>query len=440
MRLRYNIPVFEKLTERELVSIYNIAEVKRYKTGEIIIREGDTDQTFYLILEGSVGIFKETRGRQNRIAILTGGDWVGEIALVRNTPRVASAVMFKPSVLMGITPKAFYTLPKKLQSHIQKHLYELSTKRLELLQSQNMIGKQKTKELGSYINQLQKKNDDAMAETIDKIIKKIPKLPRYAGDLAMKLLDEKTSAVEVAESIKTDPSLTSLVLKSVNSAYYGLPSKVSDLYRAFLLLGFSQISQLVLDSGIKKTMPNTEEFRELQTHSYIVSIIAHEISTMAGRKNKCSVNSTIGLLHDLGKSIIFLLKRQNPRSKELIGLLNHANLGTVLLSSWGLPENVCTIIELQSLPEFTPPENMHEESRDELSVLYIAHRCADQLSEDDDKEKKHIYFHEYMSNLNLPDKSIEEFFKGNVLQTLVKNQKQYPEKIREIIQNKSDED
>ena len=54
------------------------------------------------------------------------------------------------------------------------------------------------------------------------IKKNIPKLPKCAGSLSSKLVADDISAKEVTESVQEEPALAVAILKTVNSAYYGL--------------------------------------------------------------------------------------------------------------------------------------------------------------------------------------------------------------------------
>ena len=94
------------------------------------------------------------------------------------------------------------------------------------------------------------------------------------------------------------------------SSYYNLRNKVSDIQHGVLLLGFNQIYQIIISDGLGKIMPNTRSFREIQYHSIIVSSISYEISLLC--ELKPVTTSTISLLHDIGKSLVLLLKEKNP--------------------------------------------------------------------------------------------------------------------------------
>ena len=77
-------------------------------------------------------------------------------------------------------------------------------------------------------------------------IDELPTLPVVLPKLLTLMESEKTGAPEVAEVISRDPALTSKILKTANSAYYGFQQEISDLGRAVPLLGFNMLKSLAL--------------------------------------------------------------------------------------------------------------------------------------------------------------------------------------------------
>jgi HD-like signal output (HDOD) protein len=254
----------------------------------------------------------------------------------------------------------------------------------------------------------------------------------YASRLAVMLLDENVSTRKVAELAKEDPSLVGAVLKTVNSAYYAFQSKVSDFQHAVLLLGFNQVYQLVMDMGVRTTMPKTSEFRELQFHSMVVSLIGFEISQLCNVK-KAVVISTIGLLHDLGKSVILLLKRRHSKMSLLIDMLDHPKVGSLLLKEWNIPDEVSQSLQYQCYPEWLPPERIPKEWRENVTTLYIAHLCHDYLWGKSENELSTAFLGEYMDVLNLPERSIAELVQNKVLPALNKKLNTFPENVRHFL-------
>ena len=83
------IPLFERLNRRELQAVARILYRRRYEAGETIFRQGDTGIGMYIIEGGSVAIINEPAGQV--LTELREGDFFGEVALLNETRRSASA-------------------------------------------------------------------------------------------------------------------------------------------------------------------------------------------------------------------------------------------------------------------------------------------------------------------------------------------------------------
>jgi MFS family permease len=71
--------------------------------GDVIIREGDHGDLFYVVESGGVTVSKEGRF----VASLGPGDYVGEIALLRDVPRTATVTATAPTVLQSLDRQHF---------------------------------------------------------------------------------------------------------------------------------------------------------------------------------------------------------------------------------------------------------------------------------------------------------------------------------------------
>ena len=78
----------------------------------------------------------------------------------------------------------------------------------------------------------------------------LPTLPSMLNNINQMVLNPKTSAREVAQLISSDPSLTSKVLRVVNSSFYGFPNRITTVTHAIVILGFNTIKSIVLSSTI----------------------------------------------------------------------------------------------------------------------------------------------------------------------------------------------
>ena len=72
-------------------SRFNHDFVETFQDGECIFKEGDSGTDLYIVQKGSVRIVKEMSGDQIEIAAFERGDFFGDIGLLQNVPRYASA-------------------------------------------------------------------------------------------------------------------------------------------------------------------------------------------------------------------------------------------------------------------------------------------------------------------------------------------------------------
>lgn len=94
--------MFHELSDRALREVRDACHLRDYKTGEHIFREEEPGVGMYVILDGSVEIYRKgARGREWHFAELEEGDFFGELALLEEMPRTASAMARTPSRILG---------------------------------------------------------------------------------------------------------------------------------------------------------------------------------------------------------------------------------------------------------------------------------------------------------------------------------------------------
>ncbi len=85
-----------KLLRKLLVDLVE----KRYAPGDVIFHEGETGKVLYVVLEGSVRITKRSHTEEKTLAVLGPGCHFGELALINQCARFATAVAEKESLLL----------------------------------------------------------------------------------------------------------------------------------------------------------------------------------------------------------------------------------------------------------------------------------------------------------------------------------------------------
>jgi CRP-like cAMP-binding protein len=121
---------FIKLPTGNLERMFQQFEEVTVKPGEIVMREGDAPDNFYVIREGTASVSKLLDGAQQVVAYLREGDAFGEDALLSNSPRNATVRMMQGGRLMKLSKTAFeavlkppmvsWVLPAEAARHVQE--------------------------------------------------------------------------------------------------------------------------------------------------------------------------------------------------------------------------------------------------------------------------------------------------------------------------------
>lgn len=116
-----NIPLFAKLHKRQLRDIEHLIHRRHYKSAEVIFWQNEPGVGMYVVQSGEVGIFADYGApEQKQLAVLIPGDFFGEMALLEDDNRSATAVALCDSQLIGIFhPDLFDLFERKPRLGIQ---------------------------------------------------------------------------------------------------------------------------------------------------------------------------------------------------------------------------------------------------------------------------------------------------------------------------------
>ncbi len=101
-RILARVPIFQGLKRSELAFVRNLIHLRKYQPGEVIFMEGQPGTGMYLILSGEARITLNYQSENPiDLATLKEGDFFGEISLLDESPRSATAVAVGPTELAG---------------------------------------------------------------------------------------------------------------------------------------------------------------------------------------------------------------------------------------------------------------------------------------------------------------------------------------------------
>jgi CRP-like cAMP-binding protein len=122
LELLSNVPLFSECSKKELREIALIADELDLPSGTVLIREGERGREFFVLVDGSLSVSKKGR----RVNTLDGGTWVGEMALLSDSPRNATVTATSPVHVLVITDRSFQALVKRSPSIALKVLASVS--------------------------------------------------------------------------------------------------------------------------------------------------------------------------------------------------------------------------------------------------------------------------------------------------------------------------
>lgn len=103
-----NIPLFQDLPENELESLAQKVVERCYEAGEALMRKGEQGNSLFLIVDGNVKIVSESIQGEELILNRCGpGETIGEMSLVDQSPRSASAIAITPTRTLELDHAAF---------------------------------------------------------------------------------------------------------------------------------------------------------------------------------------------------------------------------------------------------------------------------------------------------------------------------------------------
>ncbi|MCU7842263.1 MAG: HDOD domain-containing protein [Candidatus Thiodiazotropha sp. (ex Monitilora ramsayi)] len=196
------------------------------------------------------------------------------------------------------------------------------------------------------------------------------------------------SASQMAKILSQDVDISARLLRLVNSALFGLQSKVDTISRAVAVAGSDEVRSLVMATtavrsftGIPAELVNMEDFWRQSIMTGVMSqLLAEHTRTLHSERL-----FVMGMLHDVGRLVINLTQPEKAREvllvtggddwvsaeaeNESLGF-NHMDVGAALMRAWGMPDGLEMVAGYHHRPAEAP------EYRRDVSLVHIAWAVA----------------------------------------------------------------
>lgn len=199
----------------------------------------------------------------------------------------------------------------------------------------------------------------------------LPSIPKVYQELVEALGDAQVNARRVSDIVAQDPSIVAKLLQLVNSSFFGIPRRITDLQQVVAMLGLDLVRSLTLGNGVFRVfnpIPKGLSIQKLQAHSTLTAMVAREI---VDDEHDPSQAFLAGMLCNVGRLLIAANMTEEfarvadltragqvlyDAEVEVIGL-GHAELGASLLGYWGLPYTIVEAVANHHRPARVEPRN-----------------------------------------------------------------------------------
>ncbi len=210
-------------------------------------------------------------------------------------------------------------------------------------------------------------------------------LPEVTAQIIAMVEDPRSSAGKLHKIIAHDPSLSSRILKVINSAFYGMSGQVGSVERAIVLLGLNAVKNLAVSASLGPLFRGVklgEGFtaRDLWTHCIAVGVTVRQLALRLKMPNADEA-FVAGLIHDVGVLVelqiwpqklqdICRISKTSPdfcqTERQILGV-DHATLGQALTDQWHFPQHCRDAAQFHH-----NPSGLAEGDRKIVELVYVA--------------------------------------------------------------------
>lgn len=221
-----------------------------------------------------------------------------------------------------------------------------------------------------------------------------PTLPSTMSEVEEFIASGQTDPEPLIDIIKRDPSTSVNVLRRANSAYYGVQREVDSVGQAVRLLGFIEVTSIVMLDGVNEMREqftaNADLLRRIMHTSVFTGRFAQQLARQLGLADEWTRPAfSAGFIHVMGRLVLLysapdryetLVEAQDEllpgadAERRVFGE-SHRTLAPRASDHWNLPDRIHSILESAADPS--------DLSDDDRKTLAIAIRTGSRLAQQD---------------------------------------------------------
>lgn len=200
-------------------------------------------------------------------------------------------------------------------------------------------------------------------------IQSLPALSNVVTKIISLADDPMVSGQQVADVVEKDQSMVAVILKIVNSPFYGLNRRVSSIHHAIVLLGYRAIRNVALSTTLLNTFRGSGADRRFHRKRFwrhsVGTATAAKLLARRLRRGDAEEAFLAGLIHDMGRiildhyfsgeftRILDLRATENvpllEAERRVVGL-DHAEIGGLVARQWNFPPQIADAIGFHHRP------------------------------------------------------------------------------------------
>jgi putative nucleotidyltransferase with HDIG domain len=235
---------------------------------------------------------------------------------------------------------------------------------------------------------LLKKGNAPIREIFAKIIQDFsagkiapPVMPQVVRDVQAVIKRKDSTAEDVAAVIERDPVISLRLLAVANSPVFRGIQEIHNVKEAIPRMGLKETLNLIIAIANKSIYETDRvQFRILMDKLWVHSLACAYGSKLIAEHLKLDDSEKfflMGLVHDIGKSVLLKAFTEVPLIKKINFDLvqaniqqGHLSIGGVLLKRWGFDDIFIKVVTMHESPEFSP------ETEKEIRVVHLANMLS----------------------------------------------------------------